>query len=73
MQQRLCKTSLMLTVFAVATNLRLLRGWAHRNHPGDELIHMLVQTDGPDAQQPVDTPAANSGSDPPAHRSQHLA
>ncbi len=53
----ICKTSLMLTVFAVATNLRLLRGWARRNHPDDELIHMLIVTHSADAQQPVDISA----------------
>ncbi len=63
----ICKTSIMLTVFAVATNLRLLRGWARRNRSGDELIHMLVDTCGADTQRAVDAPA-NSGSDPPPPR-----
>ena len=63
----ICKTSIMLTVFAVATNLRLLRGWARRNRSGDELIHMLVDTCGADTQQAVDAPA-NGGSDPPPPR-----
>lgn len=41
----LCKTSLMLTLFAVATNMRLLRSWALRNgYPDDLLVLLTPQT-----------------------------
>jgi hypothetical protein len=45
----LCKTSIMLTVYAAATNLRLLRHWAHRQHGTADLLPHL-------RQQPPPTP-----------------
>jgi hypothetical protein len=43
----LCKTSLMLGVYAAATNLRLLRAWATRCHDSDDLLPLLGQTPEP--------------------------
>ncbi|MDQ3416052.1 MAG: hypothetical protein M3474_02920, partial [Actinomycetota bacterium] len=46
----ICKTSLMVAVFAVATNLRLLRAWARRTLGSDDLLPLLTTT----AQQSIE-------------------
>jgi len=46
----ICKTSLMLTVFAAATNLRLLRAWARRTLGNDDLLPLLTTS----AQQSIE-------------------
>ncbi len=38
----ICKTSIMLTVYAAATNLRLLRTWAGRQYGTDDLLPLLT-------------------------------
>ena len=38
----ICKTSIMVAVFAAATNLRLLRAWARRTLGNDDLIPLLT-------------------------------
>ena len=40
----ICKTSIMIAVFAAATNLRLLRAWAKRTYGTDDLIPRLTTT-----------------------------
>jgi hypothetical protein len=60
----ICKTSLMIAVYAACTNLRLLRAWARRTQGDDDLIPLLssVSRPGTDPRQPrADDPAA----DPP--------
>ncbi len=46
-----CKTSLMIAVFAAATNLRLLRAWARRTLGNDDLMPLLSTA----AQPPIDS------------------
>ncbi len=38
----ICKTSIMVAVFAAATNLRLLRAWARRTLGNDDLMPLLA-------------------------------
>jgi hypothetical protein len=38
----ICKTSLMIAVYAAATNLRLLRAWARRTLGNDDLMPVLL-------------------------------
>jgi hypothetical protein len=38
----ICKTSIMVAVFAAATNLRLIRAWARRTLGNDDLIPLLM-------------------------------
>jgi len=38
----ICKTSIMVAVFAAATNLRLLRAWARRTLGNDDLMPLLT-------------------------------
>jgi hypothetical protein len=40
----LCKTSIMLGIYAATTNLRLLRRWAKRCHSNDDLLPLLQNT-----------------------------
>jgi hypothetical protein len=65
----LCKTSLMLGIYAAATNLRLLRRWAARRRHDDDLMPLLV-ADAPGAsgtgQVDADAAPASRG-DPPRH------
>jgi len=46
----ICKTSIMVAVFAAATNLRLLRAWARRTLGNDDLLPLLTTT----AQQSIE-------------------
>ena len=38
----ICKTSIMLTIYAAATNLRLLRAWSRRQNGTDDLLPLLT-------------------------------
>jgi hypothetical protein len=40
----MCKTSIMVAIFAAATNLRLLRAWARRTRGNDDLMPLLTAT-----------------------------
>jgi hypothetical protein len=61
----ICKTSLMVAVFAAATNLRLLRAWARRTLGNDDLLPLL--TTG--AHLPITTEPVTSNRDTgPPHR-----
>jgi Transposase len=63
----ICKTSIMVAVFAAATNLRLLRAWAKRTLGSDDLIPLL----GAETQPSTDggTPHTDrAGTGPPARR-----
>ncbi len=55
----ICKTSIMVAVFAAATNLRLLRAWARRTLGNDDLMPLL--TTG--AQLPITAEAVTSNWD----------
>jgi len=60
----ICKTSIMLTVYAAATNLRLLRAWARREYGTDDLLPLLTLNPlGPSASLAVKLP--HSTADPP--------
>jgi hypothetical protein len=62
----ICKTSLMLTIYAVSTNLRLLRGWARRTRTSDDLLPLLT-TVGQAGPGKLDlASSANPCGDPPA-------
>ncbi|MGI8986100.1 MAG: hypothetical protein ACR2GM_04805, partial [Nocardioidaceae bacterium] len=52
----ICKTSIMVAVFAAATNLRLLRAWARRTLGNDDLMPLLNATPDP----PIDSPELRS-------------
>ena len=61
----ICKTSLMVAVFAAATNLRLLRAWARRTLGNDDLIPLLTTGE----QLPIATEPTTSNWDTgPPHR-----
>jgi hypothetical protein len=45
----ICKTSIMVAVYAACTNLRLLRAWARRTHGDDDLIPILSSDSRPGA------------------------
>lgn len=63
----LAKTSIMLGIYAAATNLRLLRRWALRRYDSDDLLPLLrcePREDSSRALTHVDDNAAPPG-DPP--------
>lgn len=62
----ICKTSIMVAVFAAATNLRLLRAWARRTLGNDDLIPLLTPIGGAPAEF-VEVPAEHDIG-PPAER-----
>jgi len=59
----ICKTSIMIAVFAAATNLRLLRAWARRTHGNDDLMPLLI-TGGQQSIEPEPV-AGNWDTGPP--------
>ena len=62
----ICKTSLMLSIYAAATNLRLLRSWAGRTLGNDDLTPLLSTPpfDKAEAHHPGATAEA-AGTGPP--------
>ena len=61
----ICKTSIMVAVFAAATNLRLMRAWARRTLGNDDLIPLLTTS----AQPPMTAEPVTGNRDTcPPHR-----
>ena len=59
----ICKTSIMLTIYAAATNLRLLRAWARRQHGSEDLLAWLMPQ--PVVPSPPLKRPQHSSADPP--------
>jgi hypothetical protein len=62
----LCKTSIMLAIYAAATNLRLLRHWAQRQHDNTDLLAHLTGELNPtdDGKVQPDDVTLSSGAPP---------
>ena len=59
----ICKTSIMVAVFAAATNLRLLRAWARRTLRSDDLLPLL--TTSAQSIENLELPPSNWATGPP--------
>jgi len=57
----ICKTSLMIAVFAAATNLRLLRAWARRTLGNDDLAPLIGPSVRPSGHVGISTETRDTG------------